>query len=42
MTDDALLRVLDASGARQVTIEDYAPTLEDVFLAVARASGDDP
>jgi ABC-2 type transport system ATP-binding protein len=42
MTDDALLHVLDASGARQVTIEDYAPTLEDVFLAVARASGDDP
>ncbi len=41
MTDDALRRVLEASGARQVTVEDHAPTLEDVFLAVARQSGND-
>lgn len=40
MTDDSLRQVLEDAGARQVVIEPQVPTLEDVFLAVARQTGE--
>ncbi len=40
MSDRTLMGALAGSGAENVTIEPQAPTLEDVFLAVAAQSGE--
>jgi ABC-2 type transport system ATP-binding protein len=39
---EAIVAALDAAGARSVHVEAIPPTLEDVFLAVARRGGKKP